>query len=106
MTKKDIDDIISVICPNDEDFEKLIISLAYLKKELEALALEQEPCEDAELDFVQLHKKIPVNLEICEDVVSRQAMNECIETYCGGAVKLAMELRKLPSVNPQPKTGY
>ena len=67
--------------------------------------LEQAPCEDAELDFVQPHKKIPVNLEPCEDVVSRQAMNECIETYCGSAVKLAIELRKLPSVNPQPKTG-
>jgi hypothetical protein len=43
MTKKDIDNIISIICPNDEDFEKPIISPAYLKKELEVLALEQEP---------------------------------------------------------------
>ena len=44
MTKKDIDNIISIICQNDEDFEKTCISPAYLKKELEALALEQEPC--------------------------------------------------------------
>ena len=43
MTRKDIDNIISIICPNDEDFEKPIISPAYLKKELEVLALEQEP---------------------------------------------------------------
>lgn len=43
MTREDIDNIISIICPNDEDFEKAIISPAYLKKELEALALEQEP---------------------------------------------------------------
>ena len=43
MTKKDIDNIIKTICPNDEDFEKTIISPTYLKKELETLALEQEP---------------------------------------------------------------
>lgn len=43
MTREDIDNIISIICPNDEDFEKPIISPAYLKKELETLALEQEP---------------------------------------------------------------
>ena len=46
MTKKDINDIISIICPNDEDFEKTCISPAYLKKELEVLALEQEPILD------------------------------------------------------------
>ena len=46
MTREDIDNIISIICPNDEDFEKPIISPAYLKNELEALALEQEPCDN------------------------------------------------------------
>ena len=46
MTKKDINVIISIICPNDEDFEKTCISPAYLKKELEVLALEQEPILD------------------------------------------------------------
>jgi hypothetical protein len=46
MTREDINDIIKTLCPNDEDFEKPIISPAYLKKELEALALEQKPCED------------------------------------------------------------
>jgi hypothetical protein len=46
MTREDIDNIISIICPNDEDFEKPIISPAYLKKELEALALEQESKTD------------------------------------------------------------
>jgi hypothetical protein len=39
MTREDIDNIISIICPNDEDFEKLIISPAYLKKELETLKI-------------------------------------------------------------------
>ena len=47
MTREDINDIINAICPNDEDYEKPIISPAYLKNELEALALEQEHCEDA-----------------------------------------------------------
>lgn len=45
MTKQDIDDIIKIICPNDEDFEKPCISPAYLKNELEALALEQKSTE-------------------------------------------------------------
>ena len=48
MTKADIDDIIRAICPNDEDFEKPCISPAYLKKELEALALEQKPVANSE----------------------------------------------------------
>lgn len=46
MTREDIDDIIETICPNDEDFEKPIISPKYLKQELEQLALEQEPILD------------------------------------------------------------
>ena len=46
MTRQDIDTIISIICPNDEDFEKACISPAYLKNELEILALEQEPILD------------------------------------------------------------
>jgi len=47
MTRKDIDDIISILCPNDEDYEKPIISPKYLRQELEQLALEQES-EDKE----------------------------------------------------------
>lgn len=45
MTNKDIEDIINIICPDDADFEKPCISPAYLKKELEVLAMEQEPEE-------------------------------------------------------------
>lgn len=42
----------------------------YVEEKIEELekrieALEQEPCD--ELDFVQPHKKIPVNLELCDD---------------------------------------
>lgn len=43
MTKQDIDNIIMALCPNDEDFERPCISPAYLKRELEALALDLEP---------------------------------------------------------------
>jgi hypothetical protein len=48
MTNKDIEDIINIICPDDADFEKPCISPAYLKKELEALAMEQEPEDRSE----------------------------------------------------------
>jgi hypothetical protein len=53
MKREDIDNIISVICPNDEDYEKPIISPAYLKNELEALALEQEPILDKIIAEIQ-----------------------------------------------------
>lgn len=46
MTIKDINTIIEILCPNDEDYEKPIISPKYLRQELEQLALEQEPCEE------------------------------------------------------------
>lgn len=47
MTKQDIDLIIKTVCPNDEDYEKPIISPSYLKKELEALALDSF-CNDTD----------------------------------------------------------
>ena len=49
-------------------------------------ALEQEPYEDEELDFVQSHKKIKVNLVSCEDAISRQ---EAIEAVRVGALSTA-----------------
>lgn len=51
MTIEDINNIISIICPNDEDFEKPCISPAYLKKELEALALEQAPIDKSAMMY-------------------------------------------------------
>lgn len=42
MTVKDINEIIKIVCPNDEDYEKPCISPKYLRQELEQLALEQE----------------------------------------------------------------
>lgn len=41
MTKQDIDDILKAICPCDTDFNEPCISPAYLKQELEHLALDQ-----------------------------------------------------------------
>lgn len=65
MTNQDIDNIIHTICPSDEDFDKPCISPAYLKKELEALALEQEPCEDAisREDAEQMFRNIRCHLK-------------------------------------------
>ncbi len=57
MTREDINNIISTICPNDEDFEKPIISPAYLKKELEALALEQE----TKTGWIPVSERLPAN---------------------------------------------
>ena len=80
---------------------------------LEAIskALEQEPCED-ELDFVQEHKKISCNLivEPCEDCISRQAVLDINEHYHGQMpnhinYEIWKEIKALPSVQPQPKTG-
>ena len=62
MTREDIDNIISIICPNDEDFEKPIISPAYLKKELETLALEQEP------KWIPVSERLPKPGEYVGDV--------------------------------------
>lgn len=90
MTRKDIDDIINTICPNDEDFEKACISPAYLKKELEALALEQEPCEDC-VSRTELKKWLDMNFSF------------------GGATR-KLELfdrldKELPPVKPKSKSG-
>ena len=94
MTREDIDNIINIICPNDEDFEKPIISPAYLKKELETLALEQEPSGD---------------------LISRQAVLELVRSLTRWCVRsedgkfnnvgllyddVMFGIDKLPSVNP------
>ena len=92
MTREDIDNIISVICPNDEDYEKPIISPAYLKNELEALALEQEPCEDAVSRAEALKGYIEVERA------------DGVEIYSDKVVPIEY-INNLPPVTPQPKTG-
>lgn len=101
-------------------------------------ALEQEPCEECkyntkprhavcnscicgdryvkdegfeELDFVQPHKKIEVNLVPCEDAISRQAVldidfRRIILTTAKPAEIIEQKIKTLPPVNPQPKTGH
>lgn len=92
MTREDIDNIISVICPNDEDFEKACISPAYLKKELETLALEQEPCKDT------------ISRQAAIDAIKKLHSIET-EYDCTLYEKLDVlyELEDLPSVMPTEK---
>ena len=100
MTKKDIDEIISIICPNDEDFEKACISPAYLKRELEALALEQEPCEDC------ISRREAIKMFTYNYNGERIPDYDCDNWPVQIAIKTVKEmLRELPSVTPQPKMG-
>ena len=97
MTKKDIDDIIKIVCPNDADFERPIISPKYLKQELEQIALEQESSND---------------------LISRQAIIDAIDKWVKNrgvlitlptseVIPLFESIHELPPVNPQePKTGH
>jgi len=59
--------------------------------------LMQEPYE--ELDFVQPHKKISVNLELCDDAISRQAVIEVLnkmDRYVADELTLCDTERKFP----------
>ena len=98
MTKKDIDNIISIICLNDEDFEKLIISPAYLKKELEALALEQEPCE-----YCISRQAV----DALVDELARAISDErCCMSRGRSTATIMQDILDLPSATPQPKMGH
>jgi hypothetical protein len=104
MTRKDIDNIISIICPNDEDFEKPIISPAYLKKELETLALEQEPSGDlisgqAVLDLCDMRDRYEIPYEYDEG-------GKHIKGYDEGRIINVTKLKMLPPVKQEPKTGH
>ena len=92
MTKEDIDNIISIICPNDEDFEKPIISPAYLKNELETLALEQKPSEDAIKYFNTIYR-LSQTCGVTYDFIFDRVQE--IETM----------IKTLPPVPLQPKMG-
>ena len=81
MTKKDINDIISIICPNDEDFEKTCISPAYLKKELEVLALEQEPILDKIRAEIEALSNANPSYWHSGDMVEREDVLEIIDKY-------------------------
>lgn len=124
MTREDINNIIQTLCPNDDDFEKPIISPAYLKQELEAVALEQKPCGDTisrqvAIDAVNinnLHPGIvgalqsilaelpPVTPQPCSNAIDRSEAIKIASGYCHPA-NVAKELAKLPPVTPEPKMG-
>lgn len=61
-----------------------------------------------ELDFVRPHKKISVNLQLCEDAISRESVIEWLKDKDIIKTKnqeenARRELGELPSVTPQPK---
>ena len=74
MTKEEAIDIIKCLAwhtrPDEEDIEQAIN------------VLKQEHCE--ELDFIQPHKKIVVNLEVCNMRNATQIEREGIEQYIEG----------------------
>lgn len=93
MTREDINNIISVICPNDEDFEKPIISPKYLKQELEHLALEQEPCEDC------------ISRHAAKKIIFDEFEGWPTDDEVARLKRLTRQLDNLPSITPQePKT--
>lgn len=102
MTRKDIDNILHVICPNDEDFEKPIISPAYLKTELEALALEQEPCEDA-ISRQAAIEKIVEHIRTAEEPY---IINDLDKAFSWGLEVAIFVLSGMPSVQPERKHGH
>lgn len=88
----------------------------YIENKIEELekrieALEQESCD--ELDFVQPHKKISVNLELCDDAISRQATidevsrivnDHPLDGYEDGQLILKT-IQDMPPVTPAKKAG-
>ena len=62
-----------------------------------------------ELDFVQPHKKISVNLQLCEDAISRESVINIVRSLIAVDLRswqLAItleEIEQLPSVTPSIK---
>ena len=115
MTIKDINEIIKVICPNDEDYEKPIISPKYLRQELEQLALEQE--------HRHLDQEPTTKNDLGVDCISRDVVKNYIQAHIHEIITESGEdknkhtnrvLRSMihgvncmPSITPQePKTGH
>ena len=115
MTIKDINEIIKVICPNDEDYEKPIISPKYLRQELEQLALEQE--------HRHLDQEPTTKNDLGVDCISRDVVKNYIQAHIHEIITESGEdknkhtnrvLRSMihgvncmPSITPQEaKTGH
>jgi len=108
MTRKDIDDIISILCPNDEDYEKPIISPKYLRQELEQLALEQEPCEDAisRQDVIrEIHDTIFTFFNVCGDN-EEIPMDDKDELLLSVNKAICNNVKAMKPVIPEPKIGH
>ena len=96
-------------------------SIEALMAEGEIYDIEYSPCE--ELDFVQPHKKIAVNLVLCEDAISRQAaidladelkddlpdndsLSDMVMSHNEGILGYQTKLSLLPSVTLAKKVGH
>ena len=79
-------------------------------------SLSTESCE--ELEFIQPHKKVSVNLEVCTDAISRQAVMDAMYDLCGEESlkdnpwrdnphidSITDAIEHLPSVTPKQKMG-
>lgn len=104
MTIKDINTIIETLCPNDEDYEKPIISPKYLRQELEQLALEQE--------HRHLDQEPTTKNDLTDDCISRKAVLDELGKWDWQELYLPIHFKEnivdvLPSVTSQePKTGH
>ena len=82
MTKQDIDNIIRILCPYDEDYQKPCISPAYLKEELEALAL--EPTEKSVPMSVIENIKAEIRKCNVADFIAVQSVLEIMDKHISG----------------------
>ena len=112
----------------DEYYEAVDMAIKALEQEPDAIHNEREqaymkgygdaskrfrtePCEDEELDFVQPHKKIKVNLVKFDtpytDTISRQAAIDAMrEDTCWSCWDAKYILEHLPSVNTEKTDAY
>ena len=111
MTREDIKNIIELICPNDADYERPIISPKYLKQELEQMALEQEPASGRGLHLSQRFKDWQFiqgeeHKEQDDDLIGRQAVLDELNKWEWQELYLPIHFKEniidvVPSVNPQ-----
>lgn len=81
-----------------------ILSNSPITPSYNSIKTELEPCE--ELDFVQPHKKVSVNLEPCDDCISRTALLDKLNNKYQSIADINNDIIEMPSVNPVEKIGH
>jgi len=98
MTREDINDIINVICPNDEDYEKPCISPKYLRQELEQLVLDQKQWNEEPT----IENDLRDGCIIKDDCISRQKVLRLLANSIGKSnTYIQTEVLKMSPVTPQ-----